>query len=40
MALTLYFALGPRSRIPTVLCALAQITCLLAYLANYFPGGA
>lgn len=39
MALTLYFALGPKSRLPTVLCALVQIGCLLTYLANYFPGG-
>lgn len=39
MALTLYFALGPKSRLPTVLCALVQIGCLLTYLAHYFPGG-
>lgn len=39
MALTLYFALGPKSRLPTVLCAVVQIGCLLTYLANYFPGG-
>ncbi|WFD27601.1 hypothetical protein MNAN1_002601 [Malassezia nana] len=39
MALTLYFALGPKSRLPTVLCALVQMGCLLTYLANYFPGG-
>lgn len=39
MALTLYFALGARSRLLTVVCALVQIVCLLTYLANYFPGG-
>lgn len=36
---TLYFALGPRWRLVTVLFALIQLIALLCYLAAYFPGG-
>jgi len=39
LSLTLYFALGPRSTLPTLLAAIAQIASLLIYLAAYFPGG-
>ncbi|WFC97247.1 hypothetical protein MBRA1_003913 [Malassezia brasiliensis] len=36
---TLYFALGPRWRLVTLLCAVLEIAALLAYVAAYFPGG-
>ena len=39
MALTLYFSLGARNRLLTMVGALVQIACLLTYLAHYFPGG-
>lgn len=36
---TLYFALGPRVTLPTLLAGVVQVGALLAYLAAYFPGG-
>ncbi|CAO1615708.1 unnamed protein product [Parajaminaea phylloscopi] len=39
LALTLYFALGPRTTLPTLLAGVVQVVALIAYLAAYFPGG-
>ncbi|GHJ84793.1 hypothetical protein NliqN6_1195 [Naganishia liquefaciens] len=39
LALTLYFALGLKSTIGTLISAIAQVAALLTYLAAYFPGG-
>ncbi|PWN26328.1 SFT2-domain-containing protein, partial [Jaminaea rosea] len=39
LALTLYFALGPRVTLPTLGAGIVQVGALLAYLAAYFPGG-
>ncbi|KAN0065369.1 Protein transport protein sft2 [Thecaphora frezii] len=39
LALTMYFALGPRSMLPTLIAAMVQVGALLTYLAAYFPGG-
>ncbi|WFD02437.1 hypothetical protein MOBT1_001120 [Malassezia obtusa] len=39
MAGTLYFALGPRWRLVTLLFAVLELGALLTYLAAYFPGG-
>ncbi|KAK0524373.1 protein transport protein sft2 [Tilletia horrida] len=39
LALTLYFALGPRWMIPTLAAAIVQVVTLIIYLAAYFPGG-
>lgn len=39
LGLTLYFALGPRTTLPTLLAGVAQVVALVTYLAAYFPGG-
>ncbi len=39
LGLTLYFSLGPKWILPTMLAAVVQIVALLFYLAAYFPGG-
>ncbi|KAL9931825.1 hypothetical protein V8E36_009375 [Tilletia maclaganii] len=39
LALTLYFCLGPRWMLPTLLSAIVQVITLIVYLAAYFPGG-
>lgn len=39
LALTLYFAIGLRSTIGTLIAALVQVAALLTYLAAYLPGG-
>lgn len=39
LALTIYFSLGPKWMIPTLISAIVQICALLTYLAAYFPGG-
>lgn len=39
LAATLYFALGPRTTLPTLLAGIVQVVSLVAYLAAYFPGG-
>ncbi|KAL2756160.1 hypothetical protein ACRALDRAFT_1076520 [Sodiomyces alcalophilus JCM 7366] len=39
LALSLYFALGLRSTILTLLSAIVQLACLLWYLVSYFPMG-
>ncbi|PWN43115.1 SFT2-domain-containing protein [Ceraceosorus guamensis] len=39
LGLTIYFALGPRWKLATLIAAVVQIVALLAYLAQYFPGG-
>ncbi|CAG8973512.1 hypothetical protein HYALB_00002837 [Hymenoscyphus albidus] len=39
IALTLYFSLGLRSQILTLIFALIQIGCLVWYLVSYFPMG-
>ncbi|KAK8844064.1 hypothetical protein IAR55_006858 [Kwoniella newhampshirensis] len=37
--LTLFFAVGVRSTIGTLVAAIIQVVALLSYLAAYFPGG-
>ncbi|WVQ81385.1 hypothetical protein IAT38_003509 [Cryptococcus sp. DSM 104549] len=37
--LTLFFAIGVRSTIGTLVAAIIQVVALLSYLAAYFPGG-
>lgn len=39
MGLTLYFALGSRSYIPTLLCSIVQFVALFWYFGSYLPGG-
>lgn len=39
LGLTIYFALGPRWMIPTLVAAIVQVLALITYLAAYFPGG-
>ncbi|SPO36702.1 related to SFT2/YBL102W [Pseudozyma flocculosa] len=39
LGLTIYFAVGRRSMIPTLVAAIVQVGALLTYLAAYFPGG-
>ncbi|GFZ47116.1 hypothetical protein JCM24511_04858 [Saitozyma sp. JCM 24511] len=39
LALTLFFAIGVRSTIGTLVAAIIQVVALLSYLAAYFPGG-
>ncbi|KAG8626258.1 hypothetical protein KVT40_005203 [Elsinoe batatas] len=39
IALTLYFALGARSTLLTLISAIIQLVCLLWYLVSYFPMG-
>ncbi|WOO81469.1 Protein transport protein sft2 [Vanrija pseudolonga] len=39
LALTLFFAIGIRSTIGTLIAAIVQVGALLTYLAAYFPGG-
>ncbi|KAM3073151.1 Protein transport protein sft2 [Clarireedia jacksonii] len=39
IALTLYFSLGLRSKILTLISAIIQIVCLTWYLVSYFPMG-
>ncbi|WVR08941.1 hypothetical protein IAU60_006000 [Kwoniella sp. DSM 27419] len=39
LALTLFFAIGVRTTIGTLLAAIVQVVALLSYLAAYFPGG-
>ncbi|WVQ63749.1 uncharacterized protein L199_001902 [Kwoniella botswanensis] len=39
LALTLFFAIGIRSTIGTLIAAIIQVIALLSYLAAYFPGG-
>ncbi|KAK6906183.1 hypothetical protein I203_100168 [Kwoniella mangroviensis CBS 8507] len=39
LALTLFFAIGIRSTIGTLIAAIIQVVALLSYLAAYFPGG-
>jgi Got1/Sft2-like family len=39
LALTMYFALGPRWTLPALIAAIVQICAILAYVAAYFPGG-
>ncbi|KAK4687683.1 hypothetical protein P7C73_g2430, partial [Tremellales sp. Uapishka_1] len=39
LGLTLFFAVGIRSTIGTLVAALVQVGALLSYLAAYFPGG-
>jgi len=39
LALTLFFAIGRRAYLPTLLCALVQLVALVAYFVAYFPGG-
>ncbi|OCF35709.1 SFT2 domain-containing protein [Kwoniella heveanensis CBS 569] len=39
LALTLFFAIGIRSTIGTLVAAIIQVGALLSYLAAYFPGG-
>ncbi|EIW67064.1 hypothetical protein TREMEDRAFT_69964 [Tremella mesenterica DSM 1558] len=39
LALTLFFAIGVRSTIGTLLAAIIQVVALLSYFAAYFPGG-
>lgn len=39
LALTLYFALGPRTTLPTLISGAVQVVALVTYLAAYFPGG-
>ncbi|CBQ71103.1 related to SFT2/YBL102W [Sporisorium reilianum SRZ2] len=39
LALTIYFAVGPRKMLPTLVFAIIQVGALVTYLAAYFPGG-
>jgi hypothetical protein len=39
LGLTIYFSLGPKWLLPTLIVAIVQIIALLTYLAAYFPGG-
>ncbi|PWN52819.1 SFT2-domain-containing protein [Violaceomyces palustris] len=39
LGLTIYFAVGPRLMLPTLICAIVQVGALVTYLAAYFPGG-
>ncbi|CAD6578871.1 MAG: protein transport protein sft2 [Tremellales sp. Tagirdzhanova-0007] len=39
LGLTLFFAVGVRSTIGTLVAAIVQVGALLSYLAAYFPGG-
>jgi uncharacterized membrane protein len=39
LALTLYFAIGRQSYLPTLICALVQCAALVSYFLAYFPGG-
>ncbi|WVW79525.1 hypothetical protein I302_101494 [Kwoniella bestiolae CBS 10118] len=39
LALTLFFAIGIRSTLGTLIAAIIQVVALLSYLAAYFPGG-
>ncbi|PWO01264.1 SFT2-domain-containing protein [Tilletiopsis washingtonensis] len=39
LGLTIYFALGPRWKLATLLAAAVQLCALAAYLAQYMPGG-
>ncbi|GJC86894.1 hypothetical protein ColTof3_11008 [Colletotrichum tofieldiae] len=39
LALSLYFALGLRSTLLTLISALIQLACLVWYLVSYFPMG-
>ncbi|RDL42110.1 uncharacterized protein BP5553_02089 [Venustampulla echinocandica] len=39
ITLTLYFSLGLRSTLLTLIAALVQIACLVWYLISYFPMG-
>ncbi|KAL7420988.1 Protein transport protein sft2 [Cryptotrichosporon argae] len=39
LALTLFFSIGLRSTIGTLVAAIVQVVALLSYLAAYFPGG-
>ena len=39
LALTLWFAVGIRSTIGTLIAAIVQVVALLSYFAAYMPGG-
>ena len=39
LGFTLFFAIGVRSTIGTLVAAIVQVVALLSYLAAYFPGG-
>ncbi|WWC91057.1 uncharacterized protein L201_005998 [Kwoniella dendrophila CBS 6074] len=39
LGLTLFFAIGIRSTLGTLIAAIIQVVALLSYLAAYFPGG-
>ncbi|WWC63865.1 uncharacterized protein I303_106470 [Kwoniella dejecticola CBS 10117] len=39
LGLTLFFAVGIRSTLGTLVAAIVQVVALLSYLAAYFPGG-
>ncbi|KAH7909314.1 Got1/Sft2-like family-domain-containing protein [Hygrophoropsis aurantiaca] len=39
LGLTLYFAIGLKSYIGTLLCGIIQVVALVAYVFAYFPGG-
>ena len=39
LARTIYFAVGPRKMLPTLVFAIIQVGALVTYLAAYFPGG-
>lgn len=39
LAVTLYFAVGLKSSILTVISGVLQLICLVWYLVSYFPGG-
>ncbi|GAB5589957.1 Protein transport protein sft2 [Umbelopsis nana] len=39
MALTLYFSIGARNYVLTIICAVLQIVALLWYFGSYVPGG-
>ncbi|KAI9571842.1 Got1/Sft2-like family-domain-containing protein [Boletus coccyginus] len=39
LGLTLYFALGARSQLGSLLAGIVQVVALLAYVLAYFPGG-
>lgn len=39
LGLTIYFAMGPRWMLPTLIAAIVQVCALLAFTFREFPGG-
>jgi len=39
LALTIYFSISAKSYLGSLICGVAQVACLVAYVFAYFPGG-